>query len=214
MRAANLLLKCQRWIVPVLLLQSAPLTAQDPAQDKKFFEVKIDQDEVYSYENLQFSGDYTSFNSPSGHLVLGRTTAGVTLMIVLGAGEVTIDAPETAQEKFKTVFGACPLKTGFKSLYLRLNPKEYEESFAGQTLSKSTDASALASAKELYDNKFLGSYHAGPLAIFPPMKTRFMDFETAEFGQLVNEEGYWLILRRFSPYGSVYPSGFVNPKQK
>jgi O-glycosyl hydrolase len=41
-----------------------------------------------------------------------------------------------------------------------------------------------------------------------------MEFETAEFGQISNEEGYWVMLRRLSPYGSVYPSRFVNPKQK
>ena len=48
----------------------------------------------------------------------------------------------------------------------------------------------------------------------PPDKARVFEFDSDEFGQISNEEGYWLKLRRISPYGSVYPANFVNPKQR
>ncbi len=201
-------------LVLALLLGVSGAAAQEPAQEKKFFEAKITKDEIYSYKDLKFTGDFTSFQSPAGNLVLGRTEVGVTIVIVLGGGTLSVEAPEAVQEKFKAVFGMYPLKTKFTSLYMRIHPKEYEEYFGALALVKSADEAALKKAQELYDQKFLGSFHAGPLAILPPPKTRVMDFETPDFGQVYDEEGYWLILRRLSPYGSVYPSRFVNPKQR
>jgi hypothetical protein len=197
-----------------LALALAPVFAQETPQEKKFFEVKITKDEVYSYNGIKFAGDYTSWESPSGQLALGRTEGGVTILVVLGGGTLQIEAPEATQEKFKEVFGSYPFKAKFNTLYMRIHPKEIEEIFDPSKWAKSNDEAAFTKSKALVDEKFLGSYHAGPLAIFPPYKTRFMDFDTPDHGQIVNEEGYWLILRRFGPYKSVYPSKFVNPKQK
>jgi hypothetical protein len=172
------------------------------------------KDEVFTYTNLKFKGDYTSFESPSGSVVLGKTEMGITIVIVIGGGTLAIDAPEAGREKFKTIFGRYPLTTNFKTLYLRLSPKEYDSTLGKAALTKSGDEAALAKAKEIYDLKFLGSYHAGPRAILPPDKARVFEFDSDEFGQISNEEGYWLKLRRISPYGSVYPANFVNPKQR
>jgi len=203
-----------RSILALLLIGVSFPAAQEQAQKTSFLDVTLTKDEVCSYTNLKFKGDYTSWESPSGQLVLGKTEAGVTVVVVLGSGTLVIEAAEAAQEKFKTVFGAYPLKTAFTSLYMRVHPKEYGEVFEKQSIKPAPDEPALAKAKAIYDAKFLGSYHAGPRAILPPYKTRVMEFETAEFGQVSNEEGYWVMLRRLSPYGSVYPSRFVNPKQK
>ncbi len=201
-------------LVIFALLPAAPLQTQEAAQKTVFYDVQMTKDEVYSYTNLKFKGDFTSFESPSGTLVLGKTEAGVTLVIVLGGGTLSIEAPEAAQEKFKAVFTKYPLETKFKTLYMRLHPKEFDATIGKLTLTKTGDEAALAKAKDLYDLKFLASYHAGPRAIFPPEKTRVFEFDTEEFGQITNEEGYWLKLRRLSPYGSIYPSNFVNPKQR
>ncbi len=196
-----------------LFLSSSLLLAQETPKSN-FYDVQISKDEIYKFSNLKFSGDYTSFESPSGYLALGTTEAGVTVVILLGDGTVKIESPEAVQEKLKTVFGGYPLRTTFRSVYMRLNPKEYDEIFGKLQLTKSPDDGVLAKAKEIYDQRFLASYHAGPKAIFPPYKTRVLDFETADMGQITNEEGYWLILRRVSPYASIYPARFINPKQK
>ncbi len=199
----------------VLALSSVyPQQTPDAAQKNVFYDVQLTKDEIYSYTNLSFKGDYISFESPSGSLALGRTEAGVTVVVVLGAGTVNIEAAEAGQEKFKSVFGKYPLKTTFKSVYIRIHPKEFDATLGKLALTKTGDEAALAKAKELFDLKFLGSYHAGPRAILPPEKTRVFDFDTEEFGQIHNEEGYWLRLRRISPYGSIYPANFVNPKQR
>ncbi len=196
------------------LIPVAPLRAQEPAQKTAFYDVQMTKEEVFSYTNLKFKGDYTSLESPSGNLVLGKTEAGVTIVILLGGGTMTVEAPEAAQEKFKAIFGRYPLTTKFKTLYLRLHPKEYDSTIGKLPLTRSADEAALAKAKELYDLKFLASYHAGPRALIPPEKSRVFEFDTEEFGQIRNDEEYWLTLRRLSPYGSVYPAKFVNPKQR
>lgn len=198
----------------LVLFAAATLPGQESAQKTNFYDVQMTKDEVYSYTNLSFKGDYTSFTSPSGNLVLGKTEAGVTVVIVVSGGTLTAEAPEAAQEKLKTLFGKYPLTTTFKTIYIRLNPKEYEATIGKQALKKNPDEAALAKAKELFDLKFLASYHAGPRAIFPPEKTRVFEFDTEEFGQITNEEGYWLLLNRHSPFGRAYPSRFVNPKQR
>jgi len=202
-----------RMSLAALLLSYGLVFAQEQPKTS-FYDVQISKDEIYKYTSLKFTGDYTSFESPSGYIALGQTEAGVTVVIILGEGTASIAAPEAGQEKFKTVFGNYPLKAAFKSIYMRLHPKEYDEVFGKQQLVKSPDDGALAKAKELYDQRFLTSYHAGPKAILPPYKTRVIDFDTAELGQVTNEEGYWLILRKLSPYGSVYPSRFINPTQR
>jgi hypothetical protein len=203
-----------RTAAAALLVSGSLLFAQEEQAKSSFFDVQLSKDEIYKYTNLKFNGDYTSFESPSGLLALGRTEAGVTVVIVLGEGAARIEAPDAAQEKFKTVFESYPLNVTFRSVYIRLNPKEYEEVFGRQQLVKTPDEGALARANEIFDLRFLASYHAGKKAIFPPYRTRVLDFDTADKGQITNEEGYWLILRRVSPYASVYPSRFVNPKQR
>jgi hypothetical protein len=197
-------------------LAAARVTAflQEPSQQTNFFDVTLGPEEICKYTNLRFTGDYISFESPSGALALGRTEAGVTVVIVLGGGTLSLDVPEAAQEKFTEVFKAHPLKTAFKTIYMRLNPKEFDETFATQEIVKSPDEQALAAAKQIYADRFLTSFHAGEKAIFPPYKTRILDVETADFGMITYEEGYWIRLRRLSPYASIYPRDFLNPKQK
>ena len=199
--------------VITVIFAAATLCAQD-TQKTGFYDVQLTKDDIYTYTNLKFKGDYTSFESSSGTIALGRTEAGVTVVMVLGQGTLTIEGPDAAQDKIKEVFGAYPVKSSFKSIYIRLNPKEYDETIGKLALTKAPSDDVLAKAKELYDMRFLASYHAGPRAIFPPYKTRVFDFDTPDLGQVSNEEGYWLKLIRVSPYGRVYASNFVNPKQK
>jgi hypothetical protein len=202
-----------RWIPLVVMIVPALLIARQP-QSPKFYDVQVSKEEMYSYSNLKFKGDYAAFESPKGFVSLCRTEEGVTIVMVLGEGTVTIEAPEAVQEKFKTVFGAHPLKTNFKKLYLRLHPKEYEEAFGRQPLQKIMDEGAFTAAKQLFEESFMRSYHAGAKALIPPQKTRVMEFTTPDHGLIATEEGYWVTLRKYSPYASVYPRDFVNPKQK
>lgn len=213
MMAATHLRLHARILIAAAFCSAGLLLAQEPSTST-FYDVQLTKDEVYSYTNLKFAGDYASFESPRGMLVLGRTGAGVTVVMILGQGSFTLEAPEAVQEKFTTVFGAYPLKSNFKNLYIRLHPKEFEEAFAKQSLTKVADEGAFNSAKEMFDERFALSYHAGSKALLPPYKTRVLEFTTAEHGLISTQEGYWLILRKYSPYGSVYPSNFVNPKQK
>ena len=200
-------------VLAVTLLPAEGVFGQEQTQPG-FLDIQVSKEELYSYKNLKFGGDFTSLESPSGILALGRTTAGVTLVIVIGSGSANIEAPEPAQEKFKQVMGGYPLKVPFRSVYIRLHPKEFDAVFGGMDLTKTTDAAALKRAEEIFEQRFLTSYHAGAKAILPPQRTHVFDIETVDLGMLTTEEGYWITLRRLSPYGSVYPSSFVNPKRR
>lgn len=197
----------------LILLPLGLLGAQEP-KASQFYDVQVSKDEIYSYSGLKFTGDYTRFESPKGFAALGRTEAGVTVLMVLGDGTATIEAPEAVQEKFKTVLGAYPLRIAFKTLYMRLHPKEFDETLSKQLQTKVADEAALTAAKQLFDERFIASWHAGAKAMLPPYKTRVIEFHTTDHGLVGTEEGYWLTLRKYSPYGSIYPRDFVNPKQK
>ena len=106
------------------------------------------------------------------------------------------------------------MKAAFKALYMRLHPKEFDEVFNKQLQNKVADEAAFTAAKQLFDERFNASWHAGARAMLPPYKTRVLDFQTTDHGLVCTEEGYWLTLRKYSPYGSVYPRDFINPKQK
>ena len=114
----------------------------------------------------------------------------------------------------KTVFGSYPLKANFKSVYVRLSPKEYEETFGKLEMTKYADEDAFKQAKEIFDQKFLGSYHAGPKAMLPDYRFRRMEFDTEAQGWVVDWEHYWLDLFRVSPFAKIYPANFVNPRKK
>jgi hypothetical protein len=201
-------------IVAALLLPVLVALAQEQVEPKvAFYDVQMSKDEIYSYKNLKFTGDYFSFESPAGTLALGKTEVGVTVLILLGSGNANLESPEAFQEKLKTTFSAYPLKMPFKTLYMRLSPKEYAETIGKQELAQGGNEELLAKAKEVYDQKFLASYHAGAKALLPNYKTRRTEFET-ETGWIVYDEGYWLTLFRASPYAKIYPSNTVNPKQK
>jgi hypothetical protein len=202
------------FFVLALLASIGLLAAQQAEQKASFYDIQISKDQFFSYKNLKFAGDFTSFESPSGFISLGSTEPGVTAVVIVGAGSVTIEAPEAAQEKIKAVFGVYPLKTSFKAVYVRLNPKEYAETLGALDLTKATDEDAFKQAKEIFDQRFLGSYHAGPKAMLPDYKFRRMEFETEAHGWIVNWEHYWLDLFRVSPYAKIYAANFVNPKKK
>jgi len=197
----------------LLIFPSTP-KAQDAANKPAFFDIQLVKEEIYSYSNLKFKGDFALLESASGNLVLGRTEGGVTIAIILGTGTITIEAPEGSQDKIQSVFEVYPVKTDFTAIYLRLSPKEYEETLGKLKLAPAPSDDVLAKAKEQFDARFLNSYHAGAKAILPPYKTRVFEVDTANMGHLCYEEGYWLRLFRVSPYGKAYPTGFVNPKQK
>src|SRR3974377_1625852 len=88
----------QRVAFSAFLLSISLLLAQEQ-QKTNFYDVGLSNDEVYKYSNLKYSGDYTSFESLSGHIALGKTEGGVTVVIIVGEGTVKIEAPEANQDK-------------------------------------------------------------------------------------------------------------------
>lgn len=197
----------------LMLPQTVDSRVQTPSPSAAFYDVAITGDEIYSYSGLKWKGDFCSIESAEGRLALGRTTAGVTVVILLSPGAIHLEAPEGAQEKFKEVFGGHPLDAQFNTLFMRLHPKDFDATIGKLELTRVSDAEALQRASGVFDERFPMSYHAGPKAILPPQRTRVLDVDLAEIGLVCVEEGYWLRVNRMSPFGKVYPRDFVNPKK-
>jgi len=199
----------------VLLLVTSVIESSAQAQEpgSAFYDVSITGDEIYSYNALRFKGDFLLLESSAGKLALGRTTAGVTVVIILDPGTLHLEAPEAVQAQFRSVFGSYPLDAPFNTVYLRLNPKEFDATLGKLELTRVPDDAALKKAQEIFDQRFAMSYHAGPKAILPQQRTRVADIDLAGIGMVCLEEGYWLRVNKMSPFGRVYPRDFVNPKK-
>jgi hypothetical protein len=187
---------------------------QKDEKGKKFYAVTLSPDEVYAFDALDFSGDFVEFHALGGQLVVGKTEVGPTVVMIFAPGEFKLTAPSEFQSKMREAFGNYPATGKFTTVYMRIHPKDYDTLFKNAALKKIQDEAVLNKAKEVYGLKFYGSYHAGDLATFPPEKSKFMDFETDDLGQVMVEDGYWLRASRTRPYRSVYPRGFENPKKK
>lgn len=182
--------------------------------DKKTFDVKLTADDVYSFDKLTYQGDYLQFTAANGQAALGTTEKGVTVLILSSGGEFKITAPADFEEKAKQAFETYPVAGKFTRAYIRLRPEDYEAMTKNVKLTKLQDEKLFNQAKEIYGEKFFGSYHAGDKATFPPEQSVYVDFETESFGQMIVEDGFWLRLIRITPYKSVYPRGFEKPAKK
>lgn len=199
-------------LVGGLSLNSRPLSAQD---DKKAYDVSLTADNLYSFDKIQSGGDYLELTASNGQMALGMIEGGPTVVILFGDGQFKAACVPGFEEKVQQAFSAaCPVTGKFTRAYLRLRPKDYENLIKEAKLTKLPDEKLLAKAKEVYQDKFLGSYHAGDKATLPPEKSIFVDLDTEAYGQVIIEDGFWLRLIRISPYKSVYPRGFEKPMAK
>ncbi|MBI4483263.1 MAG: hypothetical protein HY652_10265 [Acidobacteria bacterium] len=199
-----------RCLVALLFSLSGVQAGTQEETETKFYPVQLGP--VQSFTALKFKGDYAELDFPSGHVVTGNTPAGVTVVMLFGPGKLSLGVPPKFEAKVREAFGMYPVNAALKSAYLRLAPKEYAALVQGVTLQQANNAEIAKLAKEMYDLKFYGSFHAGALAILPPEDTRYIDAETKELGQVILEEGYFLKLTRIVPYVAIFPPGFENPK--
>lgn len=185
---------------------------QDQAE-RKFHEVTLSAETCFTFDKLAYAGNFFEFTARQGSMVTGTTAVGVTVVIILSDSEFTISAVKDYEAKFQEAFEAHPVTILAKQAYIRLNPADYEALTKGSKLAPAADEELFKRAKTVYDEKFNGSYHAGPLAIIPPPKTFFADLQSEKHGQVLFEEGDFLRLIRVYPYKSVYPSRYLNPKR-
>jgi hypothetical protein len=196
-----------------LLMTGLVVLGQEQAE-KKFFEVKLGADTSFAFDRLSYQGDCFEFNVKAGKLVAGSTEKGMTVVIILGDIELKITpAKEEFEAAFKEHLGSAPAVILAKKAYLRLNPEDYLALTKGAKLTPNADENTLKTAKTLYDEKFNGSFHAGPLAIIPPARTFFCDLDAEKIGPIIFEEGDFLRLTRVIPYKAIYPSRTINPKR-
>ncbi len=194
------------------LALAAALAPAADQEEKKYFEVTLD--ELYAFEKLNYNGELVTLSAEKGFLMPGKTEVGITLAIVLAPGTFTLTALPGYEDKLKEAFGSYPVTGKFKQVYMRLNPKDYEQMVKDLTLVKSQDQAILEQSKAIYSEKFYGSYHAGELALIPAEGDSYIDIESEQFGQVIIKEGYWPETTRRFPFKRIYPRDLENPKRR
>lgn len=194
------------------LAMAAALAPAAEQEEKKYFEVTLD--EAYAFEKLNYNGELVTLSAAKGFLVPGKTEVGVTVAIVLASGDFKLTALPGYEDKLKEAFGSYPVVGKFKQVYMRLNPKDYEQMVKEVSLVKSQDQAIMEQAKAIYNEKFYSSYHAGELALIPLEGDTYIDIESEEFGQIIVKEGYFPETTRRFPYKRIYPRDLENPKRR
>ncbi|MBI1746592.1 MAG: hypothetical protein HYR55_08390 [Acidobacteria bacterium] len=207
----------KKWFLNLLIIGTAMaiMVGLGLAQEeRKSFEVKLTPNDLYAFDTVSFRGDFLQFTAANGHMQLGVIDPGVTVVILMGAGEFKITSLPEFKEKVKEGFEVYPIVGKFTKAYVRLRPEDFEAMTKNTKLTKLPDEKVFNQAKEIYTEKFFGSYHAGDKATLPPERSIFVDFESDPYGQVIVEDGYWMRLVRIAPYKSIYPRGFEKPAKK
>jgi hypothetical protein len=90
------------------------------------FRLALDTSVEYTIKDLVVSQPDLELSMPSGYAFVARTPEGPTAIVLVGRGRIAFaPQPEAERGQVRIFSGADALKTGFDSLFLRVNPAEY-----------------------------------------------------------------------------------------
>jgi len=159
------------------------------------YEVILDPEEIYRIEDFHYESKHLLLDLKEGILVPGMTAVGVTVVIVLGEGRYAITPPRPGElspalrnirnirRKLGDIWIDRPVSGRFSYLYMRINPKRYDELFGSSLKGKIEDMEGFARAKRIYSLLFSKSYHANEFAIIPSAENFGVALYAVELGR-------------------------------
>jgi hypothetical protein len=110
--------------------------------------------------DLVISGDDLKLVVPDGLMFVAEVDNFATAIVILGRGEMTFSpAPAAEKTQMKVVTGNEVLQTPFDTLFLRLNPGEYQEHVkARETTERPVDARDMKRADDVFRQEVVKSF--------------------------------------------------------
>jgi hypothetical protein len=110
--------------------------------------------------DLVISGDDLKLVVPDGLLFVAEVDGFATALVILGRGEMTFSpAPAAERTQIKVVTGNEVLQTSFDTLFVRLNPGEYQEHVtARESADRPVDARDMKRADDVFRQEVVKSF--------------------------------------------------------
>jgi hypothetical protein len=118
------------------------------------YRLVIDASAEYEVHNLVVNEPDLALSLPSGYAFVGRTPEGPTALVLMGRGKMDFaPKPESERGQVRIFTGADAVKTDFDSLFIRLNPSEFDERIAKTALVRrhAVDGGHLRRATQLFE---------------------------------------------------------------
>ena len=125
------------------------------------YRLSLDASAEFDVRNLVVNEPDFSLSMPSGSAFIGRTPEGPTAIVLMGRGRMEFaPKPESERGQVRIFSGADALKTEFDSVFIRLNPSEFDERISKQSLVRraSVDGGHLRRATQLFETQVSKSF--------------------------------------------------------
>ena len=117
------------------------------------FRLALDDATEYAVRDLVISAPDLKLSVPAGTAFLSKTPDGPTAMVILGRGRMEFSPkPEAERGQVRIFSGADVLSTAFDSVFLRVNPSDFDRTItAGALTARPATASQLRRAAQVFD---------------------------------------------------------------
>jgi hypothetical protein len=117
------------------------------------FRLSLDAATEYDVRNLVVTAPDLTLTLPAGSAFLSRTPDGTTAVVLLGRGRMEFSPQQEAERGQLRIFsGRDILNADFESVFLRINPDEFDSTFAAASLvPRAVDARRLRRATQVFE---------------------------------------------------------------
>jgi hypothetical protein len=147
----------------------------------------------YAARDLKISAEDLDLTLPEGSVFVAEIDSGVTAVVLLGKGILNFHpAPATEKGQVKIFCGSDTLETRFDTVYIRLNPADFESFFASSALQKvAVDSRAFKRAQDVFREESpksfvidLGDLSRDPWTLLPGQGDFLAEMRTRRFDSL------------------------------
>jgi len=188
---------------------------------ENIYRLSLNSTKAFTAHDLKIAAEDLDLTLPDGTVFVADVDLGVTALVLLGKGTVNFHpAPATERGQVRIFCGSDSLDTGFDSMYIRINPGDFEAFVAASALqAKAVDPRELRRALEIFREESQKSFTIdlgdlshdewsllpGPGDFLAEMRTR--RFDTLTYAKSATEaEDITLFDRKRHHNIALYPS--------
>jgi len=160
---------------------------------ENIYRVALNASRQFTARNLKVSAEDLDIRLPDGTVFVGEIEGGVTAVVLLGKGTINFHpSPLTEKGQVKIFSGSDALETGFESVYVRINPTDFEAFFdAGALQQVPVDPRSLKRGQEVFRDEApksfvidLGDLSRDPWTLLPGQGDFLAEMRTRRFDTL------------------------------
>ncbi len=119
---------------------------------ENIYHLTLDTTRAFAAHDLKLTAEDLELSMPDGTVFVASVDQGVTALVLIGRGTLSFHpTPATERGQVKIFCGSEVLETRFETVYVRINPSDFERTVnAAQLQAKPVDARELRRAQEVF----------------------------------------------------------------